>query len=270
VSQPIALLDPFTLTPNTAAYVPRAATERALAQLLQSVRLDRRPVAITGPTGLGKTLLLHLLAERVRGALRPVYLPYAALSVEDLCTWVLTVLDAPGTDDPLAAFEASVQLQQQRGCPLLLIIDDAGTLPLGAARWIGDCVERASGGLRLAVAAADEATAGRTIAALGARVRNTRLTAPLRRAEMLEYVTRRLALAGVPESIRARFDKRTVLRLHSIAGGNPRRMHIAASSLLRGGPLEVPEDWIVDAGAATQTAPPGPGESAALSDPDGD
>src|SRR5262245_24438306 len=88
-------LDPFGLTPDTGAYVPRAATEEVLEELLAALRAGPEPVALLGPPGSGKTLLLHLLAERAAPALRGIYLPNAALAPEELCTWVVRSFGAP-------------------------------------------------------------------------------------------------------------------------------------------------------------------------------
>ena len=84
--------DPFGPTANPAAYVPCEATEAALFELVQTVRSERRAAAISGPPGLGKTLLLHLLADCLSPRLRFVYIPYAALPPQELCIWALDLL----------------------------------------------------------------------------------------------------------------------------------------------------------------------------------
>src|SRR5262245_50509117 len=93
--------DPFGLTPDTAAYVPREATERALAELAEAVHGRARPVVLLAPGGAGKTLLLHLLAQRCQPALRSVYLPNPRLEPLELCTWVVRHLGGPPGFDPL-------------------------------------------------------------------------------------------------------------------------------------------------------------------------
>jgi type II secretory pathway predicted ATPase ExeA len=250
VSSSIALVDPFALTVSPQAYVPRPACERALAELLRALREQGEPLALAGPPGLGKTLLLHLLAERVAGLLRPVYLPYPALSPEELCTCVLAVLGPAAAEEPIAALQASIRSLHEEGSALLLLVDDADAMPLPTARWLGELAERSRAALRLVIAATERAASSRTIAALGPAVRVTRLVEPMSEAEALEYVARRLAAAGVPQATRERFDPPTVRDLHRICGGNPRRLHIAAAAVLRGRPPELPEDWIVDTGAA--------------------
>jgi type II secretory pathway predicted ATPase ExeA len=262
VSSAIGLLDPFALTVSPQAYVPRPACERALAALHAALREQNGPLALAGPPGLGKTLLLHLLAERVAGGLRPVYLPYAALSPEELCTCVQAVLGPAGGEAPIAVLQASLRGLHQKGSALLLLVDDADAMPLPTARWLGELAERSHPALRLVIAATERAASNRTIAALGPSVRVMRLAEPMSEAETFEYVDRRLAAAGVSEATRARFDPPTVRDLHRICAGNPRRLHIAAAAVLRGRPPELPEDWIVDSGAPLSPEPPAaPGSS---------
>jgi len=102
----VAASDPFESTANPARYVPRPATERVLRTIEQALEDQAGPVALTGPTGLGKTMLLHVLAERLAGRFRIVRVPYPALSGPELCRWVLEGLDEPASvagDDPEGA-----------------------------------------------------------------------------------------------------------------------------------------------------------------------
>src|SRR5262249_14959182 len=126
-------LDPFGLTPDTAAYVPRPATERVIAELLEGLHHGAEPVALLGPAGSGKTLLLHLLAERARPALQGVYLPNPRLGPEELCTWVLRGLGAAVEEDPVWLLRAAVAHLRERGEGCLLLIDDAHRLSDAAA-----------------------------------------------------------------------------------------------------------------------------------------
>ena len=52
----------------------------------------RRVMALSGPGGLGKTMVLRVLESRLAGAARCLHLPYAALSTDDLVCWVLGLL----------------------------------------------------------------------------------------------------------------------------------------------------------------------------------
>lgn len=236
------LPDPFGLTADTRVYVPRAETEAALGRILRALEEQRRPVALTGPAGLGKTLLLHLVAERARRPWRPVYLPYAALSPEGLCAWALSALGEAPADSPAEALDAVARELHERDSGVLLLVDDAGGMPRETARWLRDRVGAAEEAMGLVIAAAEH---GESLESLAAWVEaeHVRLQQPMSEAETADYLSWRLARAGVPEAVRQLFDADTARRLHRLSEGNPRRLHIAASSVLRGEPAEIPEDW---------------------------
>jgi type II secretory pathway predicted ATPase ExeA len=137
-SSAMLLPDPFALTPDPAVYLPRPATEAALADVLRSVNNSRTRTALIGPPGLGKTLMLHLIAVRAEDKFKTVYLPYAALPPEELSAWALNLLGAPETSDPVAVLCSSAKRLRERGFPLLLTVDDAGAMPVATARWMGD------------------------------------------------------------------------------------------------------------------------------------
>jgi type II secretory pathway predicted ATPase ExeA len=244
--------DPFAITPDPEVYVPRVATETAREQLLRSACNSEKTTALIGPPGLGKTLLLHLLAREVPEDVQTVYLPYAALPPAELCDWAIRLLALPAADDPIEALRAFGGDLREQGRSLLISIDDAGALPLATARWAGEFVRNSNGSVRLALAAADNDTGNRAIAAIGSNFDIVHLSDPMTESETRNYIDGRLALAGVPDSIRARFDDRTVSRLHRVSNGIPRRLHTAAAEVLQETPAADADD-----GANAPSAPVG-------------
>jgi len=103
-------------------------------------------------------------------------------------------------------------------------------------RLAGEFVKSSGGGVRLAVAASDNATGNRAIAAIGSNFDIVQLSDPMTESETRKYIDGRLALARVPDSIRARFDDRIVGLLHRISAGIPRRLHAAAAEILQQAP----------------------------------
>jgi hypothetical protein len=151
VSTPANAPDPFAHGRHGRS--PRAATEQALA-LVETLREGRRPAALVGPPGLGKTLLLHLVGQRLGARLRSVYLPYAALPLDELCAWALSLLGFSHSNDTIGDLIQTARRHYEGGSGLLLLIDDASSMPLPTARKLGDWSRRRRA-LRLLVAAAE-------------------------------------------------------------------------------------------------------------------
>jgi len=254
VSTPVALPDPFVLTADPDAYVPRPATEQALAALVETLRTGRRPAALLGPPGLGKTLLLHLVGRRLGDRLRSVYLPYAALPFDELCAWGLSLFGISQSSDTIGDLMQLASQLLSRGSGLLLLIDDASAMPLPTARKLGDLVASSAGALRLLTAAAEGPSASRMLAATGANVHVVRLLDPMSEAETRDYVAARLARARIPAAVAARFDAATLESIHRLSAGIPRRVHSVASAVLRGGLPESGAEGLVEAEIAEAAA----------------
>ena len=249
--------EPFGFTANPATYIPREATELALAALLDAARGPERVAAFTGPPGLGKSLLLHLLADRLEDEFHPVFLPYGAFTPEDLCAYALDRLGSPRTDDPVGVFKAYARHLKKQSSALLLLFDDAGAMPSSTLRWLSDLVRKSDGSMRCVFAVTDDVNSGAVIAALGSEVAVVRLANPMTRKETANYVEAHLAVGRVSGAVRALFDGATVARLHEFSGGIPRRLHTAAQAVLRREPeAPPPEDATLDEQESALDAPP--------------
>ena len=236
MSEERELRSPFDLTANLYAYVPREAMERCLSSMISSLRKGEVRIALTGPAGIGKTLLLHMLGDRIGHELGFVYLPYAALPPQDLCTWALGRMSISFEGDPVEALTATARDLGRAEKALLLLLDDASTMSLETARWLACLTEEFEGALRIVVASTDGPRVDPLLEALGPSRQRCRLDEPLSENEMREYVESRLALAHVPESIRSRFDEATLAALFRTSEGNPRQLHTLASAVIRGLP----------------------------------
>ena len=219
-------MDPFALTAAPAAYVPRPACEEALAELERLVR-GGPIVALSGPPGIGKTMLLRVLERRLAGSLRSVYVPYGALEFRELCALVLGLQERPHAAgaDPAAELAAEARRSAARGEPLLLLLDDANAIPLATLRALVDLAHSLGGALRLLAVPVDEARAARVLAALGPDAHHVRLALPMTADETAHYVAGRLALSSARDPALASLTPAQVSWLHRESAGIPRRRH---------------------------------------------
>lgn len=217
------------MTADPAAYLGRAASERALSALAQAVRKGAPLTALTGPPGLGKTLLLRVLAQRMSDEARWVYLPYAALPPEGLSAWALDELGLAAGANP----EGELLELAAAGKPLVLMLDDISTLPLPTGRGLADLCAESRGAMRVVAAATDGVGTGAALATLGPSVLEVRLSRPMNPSETRSYMRHRLAWAEASEETLVRFDDEQLAALHGASGGVPRALHRLGTALLR-------------------------------------
>jgi type II secretory pathway predicted ATPase ExeA len=226
------LSEPFGVTSDPAAYVPRDDTEQAIAALVRAVDGEAGLAALHGPPGIGKSLLLRLVARRVATRLQSVFLPYGAIDAPELWAWVLGLLERPAEPDPEVALAEHVDALRAEGSGLLLLVDDADAMPTATARALVEMTGRVGGALRAILAVADDGRAGRLMAALGPELVQVPLKRPMSDSETRLYVRSRLELAGAPPWQRSRFDEAALERVHRLSGGLPRRVHEVARAVL--------------------------------------
>lgn len=224
--------DPFEPTASPRAYLPRVATEDALAALGAAARAGLVPGALVGPAGIGKTLLLHVLGERLGRELRYVILPHAGLELAELASWALTRLGLRQSGDPLAALLAHARELASGGAALLLLIDDAHTLSFPTARELGRCVARSRRALRLVFAAEDTPVTEALLRAVSPELELQRVDTPFTRSEVDAYLDQRLERAAAPPRVRERFHPHARDQLARSSGGIPGALDAAAAALL--------------------------------------
>ena len=223
-------MDPFGVTCDTRLYVPRLGTEAALAALLEGFAHGRAVSVLSGPPGLGKTMVLHVLAARVATA-RCLHLPYAALGIEELAHWALALLGEAARPERATNALAATALREPNA-PLVLLVDDASALPAPTARALRELVDALGGALRVIAAVVDDSRASAAIAALGEGVLNVRLRHALAAREVHAYVRGRIASAGASDA-GARLGDEQIDWLAAESAGVPRIVNALATGLLR-------------------------------------
>ena len=250
----------FSETADPSAHVPRPATEALLESLLHWCRRDgpgSTVAALIAPPGYGKTHLLrviearlaqsegeyaHFAPDRRQPACRALYLPYAALSLPDLCDWVHGLLgldrptrssanDADDADDE--ALVALAKLAGADGRPFHLLIDDADSMPSATLRALAQGLAKQGSPLRLVLALSDDSRSTRLLAAVDSL---DPLELPYRGAldenETEAYLRARLAQAGLGVELLDGLDPLTVARIRALSGGIPRRIHRVVGALV--------------------------------------
>jgi hypothetical protein len=223
------LAEAFALAPDAASYVPRLALEAALAELVEGIGKTPACAALSGEAGLGKTLLLHVLRERLEGSFESLYVPYARLDAPDLWRWLAVALGLGRGDDDRGAVLGRARRLAADGMGLVLLVDDAGALPTSTcAQLLAAC---STPGLSAVLAFdADDAA---QLASLPPQVRRVELGPPLTLAELRAYVHARLRRAGVDDALAARLGPTQLAALHEASGGVPARLHALLAAWLR-------------------------------------
>jgi len=220
----------FAPVPDRAAYVPRPATEEALAAAVAALDAGALAVVLHGPPGIGKSLALRVLADRLGADYDVLHVATGALPLPDLLGLALGSRGAEAGRDRLRRVVAGALRAAGRGATLVLPIDDAGALGAASARGLASLARNFEGALRL-VLAVDGDPSDTLRAAFGSGLGEVRLERPMSAAEVAEYLAARLARARVSAELRARFDGDQAARLHALSGGIPALVNRLATEL---------------------------------------
>jgi len=224
-------VDPFGVTCDPRLYVPRLGTEAALTALREGLALGRAMSVLSGPPGLGKTMVLQVLPSRLERT-RCVLVPYAALTIEELAHFALDLL---GERAEPARATIALAASSRRGTPITLLVDDASAMPIPTARALRELVDALGGSLRVITAVVDDMRASAVIAALGDHVLHVRLRHALAPREVRAYVQGRIARAGA--ALGATFRDETIDRIAAASAGVPRVVNTLATWLLAAGQI---------------------------------
>ena len=133
-SFPSSMARPFAAAPDASRYFPASAIEEARQRIARSIQRGEGPVLAIGATGLGKTMLLEVVAQQFRDQLRPVTLMGGQLCTRRaLLQMMLFQLDLPYKDMDESELRLSLLAYLQSGGTdprqILLLVDEADALP---------------------------------------------------------------------------------------------------------------------------------------------
>jgi general secretion pathway protein A len=233
---------PFESVTNRAGLYPCESHEGALFKLRYAVENQRGAAVLAGPTGVGKTMLVHLLRESLAERFTPfVHLVFPQMSGRDLLVYLAEELGAPPANPPRHTVEESVRrlefyLKQNAalGRHAVVAVDEAQLLE--------DCDSLETLRLLLNFESAGRSTltlllAGQTglIPALGRlpsldeRVSVKTVLRAFTAEETAAYVRHRLTAAGCK---REPFTRDALEALHYLSHGVPRQINRLADLAL--------------------------------------
>jgi general secretion pathway protein A len=195
---------PFRLRPDPDFLYSGHEYLRARAKVLDDLRGRSRVVLLTGPAGVGKTLLLEEVLREIGGQFRVCRINQPHISAHELIQALLLQLGAPPADAdanralPVAELAASLGSIAAREAAPLLVIDDAQWLTGATLRTFGDILARAPRlKILLAVRSGQQLRIEEFASRAGISEEPCRIELQPFSAEAAKsYIERRLAVAG--------------------------------------------------------------------------
>lgn len=228
---------PFRLPPDPDYYFPCQRQREGLETLIYSINAGEGFVQITGEPGVGKTLLVRNLLDRLGDETLTALILHPRLSAEELFRVILIDLgvdvagmEEMGKEPLLRAFRDVLLAKGEQGIRTVVIIDEAQELPpdsLEELRLLSNLETSKSKLLQIVLVGQPE---------LEERLRQPGLTqlyqritiryrlTPLSLAETGEYIRHRLSIAGRSDA--GCFPWQTVEKIFRLSRGIPRRINI--------------------------------------------
>jgi type II secretory pathway predicted ATPase ExeA len=220
--------DPFGLSSDASLYLPRPAAEEALGQVLSYLRVGATQIALVGPDGIGKTLLLRVIASRLEGAVRVVDVPYPALPADEVASWVLNLMGVAPSPDPERTLVQRARQLREEGSGLVILLDDAVSTPLPSLRRLSRISREARPSLHIVMVLPDDSRSDEILAAVGPDIEVVRFAEPMSLDETRSYLEGRLSRASAPPELRREFTEDALDAIQGESEGIPAEVNRAA------------------------------------------
>lgn len=229
---------PFRLRPDPDFLYPGQEYLRARTKLLDDLRGRSRVVLLTGPAGVGKTLLLEDVLREIGGQFGLCRVNQPHISPSELIQALLLQLGASSADAdanrarPFPELAASLGSVAAREAAPLLIIDDAQWLSTATLRTFGDILARAPRlKILLAVRNGQQAPIEDFASRTGSSEEPRRVELQPFSAEAAKsYIERRLAVAGAAG--KEIFEADAYAMIHQHTGGAARLINVLCDAAL--------------------------------------
>ena len=233
-------VNPYALDPNLRLLYVSSSHEETMAHLVYGLEQGERLILLSGEIGLGKTLAIQTLVDKVQQMFKVVVINTTMLGFREL---LKMVLDDSGFEfdrradmaDLIFAFKEVLQSLEDEGRRMLLIVDEAQNLDKNTLEGIRLLLNiNESGAFGLCIVLVGQPALVKHIGTpemvqLKQRIRVHYNMEALSRAETDEYLHHRATLCGRPTKL---FSKGAVDRVFELSEGSPRLVNDAASQAL--------------------------------------
>jgi general secretion pathway protein A len=232
---------PFNLTPDPAFLYRSQQHEEALANLIYGVQSRKGFVVLTGEVGTGKTTMLECLQDFLAAhKIDFAFLFNSRLTVDQFFEMIAYDLDLrcgkTSKTEVLIALNQLLLQNASEGRTTALIVDEAHNLDwdvLEEVRLLGNLENRRGKLLQIVLAGQpefDRKLDAPTLRQLKQRIALRCLLKPFQEAETIEYISTRLAKAGMPQQ--TVFSPEVLSEIHLRSQGIPRVINAICDNLL--------------------------------------
>ena len=231
---------PFENRADSAFFFPSSEHHATLLKLRYSVESGHAAALLTGPTGVGKTLLLHCLAQQLSDSRTPVvHVVFPQMAPEQLLAYLTDKLAGPSEGEiqpcrSVQRLESFLEENSARGSHAVLLIDEAHLLQDAASleviRLLTNFQFDGRPALSIVLAGLPSIlTTLERMPELDERLSVKSLLPSLTADETRQYVEHCLEVAGVATPV---FEPEAMAALHSWSHGAPRRINRLADLAL--------------------------------------
>jgi general secretion pathway protein A len=233
--------NPFRLPPDTRYLYLGPSHRDSLEALTHGIDERAGLLVLTAEPGLGKTMLLHTLSERLDPKITTAFIFYARLSFQDFLQCVLEDIGlktTPGTSaaEYLTQFQRWLIEHYTKDGTTVIFIDEAQNLPLDLLANLPQLLALEFAGDRLVQIvlagqpALHETLQHPTLHELRRSLAVTCTLAPFSTLETQAYIRYRFAVAG--GNADTVFSPRTFKAISTCTGGIPRLIHTLCDNAL--------------------------------------
>lgn len=226
---------PFETGCDPKYFFPGEAHQAALLKLRYTIENRRGGAMLTGPSGVGKTLLVQLLRSTLAENIAPiVHLVYPRMETDEFLAYLAGELQnsdlshgTPGTHESVRQIQLFLAKNAELGRHAVVLVDEAHLIDdialLEALRMLLNFEFHGRPALTLLlVGQTGLMTAIERTPQLEERLDVKCLLRPFGRAETAAYVDHRLRIASAAKDP---FSSEALATLHELSGGVPRRIN---------------------------------------------